>query len=68
MKPLPIFYPLPPGVDESKLESALKESSMPCKVIRDGRSSVKICPTNETVLPDSVRKFVDGFAAGYMAF
>lgn len=68
MKALPIFQSLPPEVDEAKLANALKESAMPCKVVRDGRSSVKISPTCEKINHEAVRHFVAGFASGYLAF
>lgn len=68
MKALPIFQPLPPEVDEAKLADALKESAMPCKVVRDGRSSVKISPECDNLSHVAIKSFVAGFAAGYFAF
>jgi hypothetical protein len=68
MKALPIFQNLRPEIDEMKLAVALSESAMPCKVVRDGRSSVKISPTCDKVNPEAVKQFVAGFVAGYLAF
>jgi hypothetical protein len=68
MKALPIFESLRPEIDERKLSDALSDANMPCKVMRDGRSSVKLSPTCDKVNPEAVKSFVAGFNAGYFAF
>lgn len=68
MKSLPVFHPLRPEIGEDKLAAALKDSAMPCKVVRDGRESVKISPECDKLNRDSIKSFVAGFNAGYFAF
>lgn len=68
MKSLPLFQQLRPEISESKLEAALKDSAIPCKVVRDGRDSVKLLPENDGVDRVAIKHFVAGFNAGYFAF
>lgn len=68
MKALPVFQNLRPEICESKLEAALKDSAIPCKVVRDGRDSVKLLPENDSLDRVAIKNFVAGFNAGYFAF
>jgi hypothetical protein len=68
MKALPVFQNLRPEICETKLEAALRESDMPCKVVRDGRESVKLLPANDGLDRVAIKHFVAGFNAGYFAF
>ena len=66
-RPLPIFCPFLPALDEWKLEAAMTEAGFPAKVSRYDRTTVKVTPAGETV-PDAVKAFAAGWVAGSLSY